>query len=193
MAWCLPVMALAQVSWKMDPGHSRIGFRIRHMGISEVEGEFRKAEIEVRTPDDKSWEKASVKVNIDAASIDTRNERRDAHLRGEDFFDVEKYPRIRFEATGMKKLGKDEERQAVVYEMPGILEIKGVRKPVTLKVYYYGTIQDPWGNTRAGFRIKGEIDRMAFGVNYDKTMETGTLLVGRTVKIDIPLELIKTK
>ncbi len=183
----------AQVQWKWDPSHSRIGFRIRHMGISMVEGAFQKADIKVTSPSEKQWDGTKVNVTIDVNSINTANQKRDAHLRSDDFFDAKKYPVIRFESTGMKKMGKDEASGSTVYEMPGMLEIKGVKKPVTPKVRYYGTIRDPWGNTRAGFRVSGEIDRAGFGIHYEKKTESGNLLIGRKVYLDIPVELIKAK
>ncbi len=191
--WMCALPVIAQVSWKIDPSHSRIGFSIKHMGISEVEGEFRKVEVDVLQDIPQRWDNIHVKVLIDAASIDTRNEDRDEHLRSADFLDVEKYPMILFTSEGMKKIGKDEASGAIVYQMPGTLELHGITRPITLTVYHFGTIEDPWGNTRAGFRIRGQIDRTDFGITYAKKTKTGDLLIGKIVRFDMPIELIRSK
>ncbi len=193
LAWAVGLTLSAQIYWRFDPSHSRIGFRVKHMGISEVDGEFRKAQVNVVSQHPDRWDEVNVEVIIDAASIDTRNADRDEHLRSEDFLAVAQYPTIRFKSDGMRLVGTDEETGAKIYEMPGKLTIRGIERPVVLTVHYFGTIEDPWGNVRAGFRITGEIDRADFGIHYEKKTKTGNLLIGRTIRFDIPVELIKSK
>ncbi len=181
------LVALAQqVQWVADKSHSRIGFKIAHMGISQVSGEFTEWTLTVTT-EGEDFQTAKVRLEIDAASINTNNEKRDAHLRQCDFLCVEKYPKIIFESTKIIPVeGKENE-----YVLEGNLTMRGKTHPVKLTLIHHGTVKDPWGNTRAGFTIKGTLDRFKWDVAYNKTLETGVPLVGREVELDIHIELIK--
>ncbi|NPA33647.1 MAG: YceI family protein [Chlorobi bacterium] len=181
------LVALAQqVQWVADKSHSRIGFKIAHMGISQVAGEFTDWNLTVTT-EGEDFTTAKVRLEINAASINTNNEKRDAHLRQCDFLCVEKYPKIIFESTKITPVkGKDNE-----YILEGNLTMKGKTHPVKLTLIHHGTVRDPWGNTRAGFTVKGTIDRFKWDVSYNKTLETGVPLVGREVELDTHIELIK--
>lgn len=175
-----------ETTWKADAAHSRLGFKVRHMGVSEVPGEFTDYEITAVTQGE-DWTTAKVTVTIKAASIDTRNNKRDDHLRSCDFLCVEKYPEIRFESTRWEKVGNNK------YKLHGKLTLHGTTKDVVLDVEHIGTVKDPWGNTRAGFNVGGVIDRFDFGVSWSNTLDDGTLVVDRNVKLDIHLEMIKQK
>ena len=170
-------------TWNIDPTHSTVGFSIRHMVFSKVRGRFLKYTGAIQLDDElaKSW----VEVTIDAASIDTRDEKRDAHLRSPDFFDVERYPTLRFRSAGFQWTGKN------AFDLPGELTIHGVTRPVVLRTTYDGLIPDPWGNTRAAFTAETEIDREDFGLTWNVALETGGVMVSKQVKIEIELEVVR--
>lgn len=170
--------------WQVDKAHSRIGFRIQHMGISEVSGEFKNWDMTV-TMQGEDLTTAQIRLEIDAASIDTRNAKRDEHLRSCDFFCVEKYPKIIFTSTRVRKVGDR------VYELEGNLTMHGQTHPVQLEVIHNGTVKDPWGNTRAGFEVRGKLDRYQWGITYGGKLETGELTIGREVELDIHIELVR--
>lgn len=163
--------------WEIDPSHSVAGFSVRHLMVAKVRGRFGSfaGTIEVgERPQD-----SSVEVTIDAASIDTREEKRDAHLRSSDFFDVENYPTLAFRSTGLRGTGRR------TFELPGELTIRGVTRPVVLAVEYDGITPDPWGGTRAAFTATTEIDREEWGLTWNQALETGGVVVGKTVKIEL--------
>lgn len=173
-------------SWNFDKAHSSIGFDINHMVVSEVSGQFNAFDGSVIS-DKNDFSDAKIMFKIDAASINTDNEKRDGHLKSPDFFDVAKYPDIRFEGTSFKKL--DEKN----YTLTGNLTMHGVTKAVELTVKYGGTINDPYGNTRAGFKITGALNRTDFGLTWNSIMEAGGLIVGEEVRITGRFELLKSK
>ncbi len=179
----LPLFA-QKTKWVADPAHSRIGFIVSHMVITEVEGKFDKFTVEVYS-DKPDFSDARAIVTIDVNSINTGNAKRDNHLRSPDFFDAAKYPTIKFVSKKMQRVGKNR------YKLIGDLTIRNVTKEVALDVEFRGIVRDPWGNTRAGFKVSGEINRQDFGVSWNKTLDQGGLVVGNTVKFDIDLELIK--
>lgn len=181
----LPLLA-QKTKWVADPAHSKVGFSVSHMVITDVDGKFDTFDIVVYS-DKPDFSDAKAQVSIDVNSINTGNEKRDAHLRSPDFFDAEKYPKITFVSKRIEKVGKNR------YKLVGDLTMKGVTKEIELDVEYRGTVTDPWGNERAGFKVTGEVNRMDFGINWNKTLDRGGLVVGETVKIDIDLELIKQK
>ncbi len=181
----LPLFA-QKTKWVADPAHSRIGFTVTHMVITEVEGKFDKFTVEVYS-DKPDFSDARAIVTIDVNSINTGNAKRDNHLRSPDFFDAAKYPTIKFVSKKMQRVGKNR------YKLIGDLTIRNVTKEVALDVEFRGTVRDPWGNTRAGFKVSGEINRQDFGVSWNKTLDQGGLVVGNTVKLDIDLELIRQK
>jgi polyisoprenoid-binding protein YceI len=172
--------------WTGDNSHSTVGFSVDHMVISETEGEFNSYTVSAKS-DKEDFSDATFNVSIDINSIDTRDEKRDDHLKAEDFLDAAKYPKMTFVSTKLKKVKGNK------YELHGNLTLKGITKAVVFNAKYGGTITDPWGNTRAGFKITGEIDRQDFGVSFNGTMEAGGLLVGNEVRIVANIELIKQK
>lgn len=165
-------------TWKLDPTHSELTFKVKHMMISNVKGEFTNFEAEITSEDD-NFSKAKVSATIKTDSVFTNNTDRDAHLKSADFFDAEKYPAITFEAD------------ALTGDVTGNLTINGVTKPVTLDVDFGGIGQDPWGNTKAGFSFEGKIKRSDFGLNWNAALEAGGVLVSDDVKIAGDLQFIK--
>lgn len=165
-----------QKTWTLDDTHSKIEFTVDHMVISSVTGHFGKFSVDFASPATSDFQNATVSVSIDAASIDTQNEKRDAHLRSADFFDTEKYPQITFASKTFKKKGKN-------YKVVGDFTLHGVTKEVELTLTHNGTIKDPWGNTRAGFTVEGALNRKDFGLTWNQALETGGLLVGEDIQI----------
>lgn len=170
-------------TWEIDPAHSTVGFVARHLMIAKVRGRFGafSGTLHVADDPDASW----AGVTIDASSIDTREERRDAHLRSPDFLDVANHPTLGFRSTGLHRTGER------TFELPGELTIRGVTRPVTLAVEFEGLTIDPWGNTRAVFSAETQIDREEFGLTWNQVLETGGVLVGRDVKIQIEIEAVR--
>jgi polyisoprenoid-binding protein YceI len=187
----IAILAAASLSasaqeWKLDKSHSSINFSIEHMVISETKGQFKKFEVAV-TSAKSDFTDLKGTVTIDANSVNTEDEGRDKHLVGEDFFNTAKNPTMVYEITGVKKVsGKN-------YMLMGKLTMNGVTKPLNVAAVYGGTIKDPYGNTRAGFRFKGTIDRFAHGMNYGKSspLEGGGLAIGQKVDMTGSIELIK--
>jgi polyisoprenoid-binding protein YceI len=151
--------------------------------VSKVHGRFQTwgGSLEL---DDEDITRSKVEVTIEAASIDTREEKRDAHLRSADFFDAEHHPKLTFKSTAVKRIGEDE------LEVLGDLTIRGTTKPVTLKVEANGRVKDPWGGTRAGFSAKATISRKEFGLNWNALLETGGVVVGDKIEIGLEIEAI---
>ncbi len=174
-------ISLSATEFKLDVPHTTVGFKIKHMMISYTKGYFDEFDGAI----DYDLEKSKfnkLEGIVDVASIDTKNQKRDDHLRAEDFFNVEKFPKMNFV---MKKHDGD--------KMVGDLTIKGITKEVVFELDFGGVAKDPWGNTRMGFTLEGEIDRKDFGLTWSKTLETGELLVGDTVKITLEVEAIKVE
>ena len=179
----LPAVASAS-TWVVDASHSEVGFSVRHLMVSNTKGKFTKFEGTVEL-DEKNITKSKVNVSIDAASIDTNDEKRDGHLKSPDFFDVAKHPKLTFASTKVKKAGKG-------LKVTGKLTIHGVTKTVVLNVEELtDTVKDPWGNVRRGLTARTEIERKDFGLTWNKALETGGVVVGETVKINLEVELIK--
>ena len=182
----LSTTLFAQTKWNFDNSHSEIGFSVTHMLISETDGYFKDYSGSVVSSND-DFQNAKIDFEAKATSIFTDNEKRDNHLRSDDFFDAEKFPTLSFESKSFTKVdGKN-------YILVGDLTIKGVTKEVTLSAKYNGTITDPWGNTRAGFKISGEVDRFDYGLTWNVALEAGGLVVSKEVELDIKVELIKEK
>lgn len=180
------LLTLSAQTWKFDNSHTTIGFDVSHMVITTVDGKFKSFEGTVKTDGD-NWESAAINFTADVNSIDTDNEDRDNHLKSPDFFAAEEHPKLTFVGKSMEKVGENE------YKLTGDLTIRGTTKEVTLDVTHNGTVNDPWGNRRAGFSIEGEINRFDFGLEWNKTLDTGGLVVGNEVEIDIEAELIAQK
>lgn len=170
--------------WQLDPSHLEIGFAVRHLMISTVKGRFGATAATVTT-EGEDFASAEVEVTIPVASVDTREPKRDAHLRSADFFDAERYPVMTFKSRRVRPLDKHH------YQLIGDLTIRGVTREVTLDVHTEGFVRDPWGNDRAGFSAHGTINRQDFGLTYNMALETGGVLVGDEVKLTFEVELTK--
>lgn len=177
----------AVANWEIDPVHSVVGFKVRHLMVSNVAGKFTKFSGTIAL-DDADITKASVSVSIDAASINTEVAERDNHLRSPDFFDAAKFPSLTFRSTKVEKGAT-----ADAFKVTGDLTIHGVTKPVTLEVEKSQAVQDPWGNTRMGYSTRTRISRKDYGLTWNKTLEAGGVVVGDEVAIDLEVEAVKQK
>lgn len=177
-------MSTSTTKWVLDPTHSEIGFKIKHLMITNVSGNFNKFEVKAETKGD-DFSNANVSADIEVESINTNNAQRDAHLKAADFFEAEKHPLISFRSTGIKKLDED------TYTLAGDLTIKETTKPVKLALEYGGISKDPYGNYKAGFSISGKINRHDFGVSYNAVLETGGVALGEDIKIHGEVQLVK--
>ncbi|GAB4408170.1 MAG: YceI family protein [Bacteroidia bacterium] len=168
---------LTKTLWNIDPAHSEIQFKVKHLVISTVTGAFNQftATVETESPD--NFEGAAVSFEADVNSVSTNNEQRDVHLRSADFFDAENHPTIGFRSTGFSGKGDG------TFVLTGDLTIRGVTQPVTLDVEYGGTTKDPWGQTKAGFEAVGKISRKDFGLLWNAPIESGGVLVADEVKL----------
>ena len=170
--------------WALDPTHSEIQFKVKHLMISTVTGQFKRfgGSVEIENDDLRT---AKVQFEADISSISTNNEQRDAHLQTGDFFDAENHPKLSFESLWVEKI--DDEN----YKLYGSLSMRGITKPVTLDVEFGGITKDPWGNTRLGVTVTGKINRLDFGVSYGAVSETGGVLLGNEVKILASAQFVK--
>ena len=175
---------MAASTWNIDPTHSAIHFAVRHMVVSKTRGRFARWSGKL-VFDPARPSASSVEVTIDPASIDTADAQRDAHLRSPDFFDVEKFPTASFKSTRIEDAGRDR------YRVTGDLTLHGVTRPVVLDATYEGTGKDPWGGERAGFSASVTVDRKDFGLEWNKALETGGLLVGEKVELTLEVEAVK--
>jgi polyisoprenoid-binding protein YceI len=171
-------------TWTLDPSHSTVGFSVRHLMLSKVRGRFGTFTGELR---EEGGTFLGVKAAIDVASIDTRDEKRDAHLRSADFFDVEHHDKLTFESTQIESRGGDR------YVVRGDLTIRGVRKNVALDVELLGRAKDPWGNEKIAFQGKTSIDRNEFGLTWNQALEAGGILVGDKVDIELDAQFVAPK
>ena len=174
----------AQTEWAFDKSHSNVSFSVVHMLIAETEGTFKTFDGKVIT-EGESFENAQISLTVDLKSVDTDNEKRDNHLQSDDFFNTEKYPEMTFKG---KKFTKVDDKN---YELLGDLTIRDVTKEVKLDVVLNGFITDPWGNKRAGFKLKGEVNRFDYGLKWNKAIEAGGMVVSETVTIKANIELIQ--
>lgn len=175
-----------QIKWSIDQAHSEIAFKVRHLMISHVRGVFKVFDASIYTTG-KDFANAEIDVWIDAASVSTGDAGRDEHLKGADFFDVEQHKQIRFTAS---TLGKSDEPGPGMYEVWGELMMVGITKNIKLEVHFGGMVNDPSGKERAGFTIKGTINRKDWGLEWNKVLEAGGLLVSEEVAISCDVELI---
>lgn len=175
---------MTATTWDFDLSHSSVNFFVRHLMVSKVHGRFHTWGGSL-TLDSDDITRSTVNVTIDAASIDTREEKRDAHLRSADFFDAENFPKLAFKSTSVKRVSDEE------LEVLGDLTIRGETRPVTLKVESNGQIKDPWGGTRAGFSAKASISRKEFGLHWNALLETGGVVVGDKIEISLEIEAIQ--
>jgi polyisoprenoid-binding protein YceI len=174
--------AATQTVWKIDPSHSVIEFAVKHMMFSTVKGTFGVFEGEIVTePDDPT--EGAVNIVIDADSIDTRDEKRDEHLRSNDFFGAGEHPQIVFKSTRVEHV------PGPAFRVHGDLTMRGVTRPIVLDATFNGSGVNPWGQTVAGYSATTEIDREDWGMNFNAALETGGVLVGQRVKIMLDLEV----
>lgn len=170
--------------WVLDPTHSELLFKVKHLMITNVKGEFRKFNAEATTQGE-DFSTAQITVSIDASSVFTNNDDRDNHLKSADFFEVEKYGELTFASSSLTKNGDDE------YKLSGLLTIRGVSKPVELEVEFGGINKDPWGNMKAGFSLNGKISRKEWGLNWNAALETGGVLVSDEVRLSAEIQMVK--
>jgi polyisoprenoid-binding protein YceI len=171
--------------WTIDPSHTEIGFSVKHLMIANVRGRFGSVKGEI-TVDDNDFSRSTVEARIDAASIDTREEKRDAHLRSPDFFDVATFPFITFESQSVQR--SDDGRLRI----SGLLTIRDVTRTIVLEGREEGRGRDPWGGERIAFSATTIIDRRDFGLTWNQALETGGVLVGNDIRITLEVEATKT-
>jgi polyisoprenoid-binding protein YceI len=171
------------MAWKIDPAHSSVEFAVRHMIVSTVKGRFEEFGVDAEIDENDVTRSRGV-VAVKTASLDTRNDQRDGHLRSPDFFDVEAYPEMKFVITGVE--GEPEDLR-----ISGDLTIKDVTHPITLKGEVTGPVADPWGGTRLGLSVLGKLVRQDYGLTWNVVTEAGGVLVGDDVKISIEAEFEK--
>jgi polyisoprenoid-binding protein YceI len=179
--------AMAQSStWKTDNVHSNVKFTVTHLVVSEVDGAFKSynGTIVSSKPD---FTDAQITFTVDVNSVDTDNDNRDKHLKSDDFFNAEKFPQMTFKSTSFKKVSGNK------YELEGDLTIRDVTKRVKFDVTYGGTIKDPWGNTKAGFKAKGTVNRFDYNLKWNTLTEAGGAVVGKEVEITLNLEFVQQK
>jgi len=176
---------MATKNWVLDPTHSEVHFKIKHLMITNVTGSFDIFNVTAQT-ENEDFTKAKVSFTADVNSISTNNEQRDGHLKSDDFFNAEKYPQIKFVATKTENVDNDGS-----YELYGDLTIRDVTKNVKLSVEFGGVVKDPYGNTKAGFTINGKINRKDFGLTWNAATETGGVIVSDEVKIACEIQLIE--
>lgn len=171
-----------KTKWAIDPAHSEVQFKVKHLVISTVTGEFKKFEGQVLT-EDENFDGAEVSFKIDANSIDTNATDRDNHLKSDDFFAADKYPHLTFSNGILSKKDNGD------YVLKGDLTIRDKTNPVTLDVEYNGSVKDPWGNMKAGFELSGKLNRKDWGLTWNTITEAGSMLVGEEVKLVISVQL----
>jgi polyisoprenoid-binding protein YceI len=178
-----PTTALSS-TWAIDPAHTDVGFAVKHLMISTVRGRFGSVRGTIRL-DEANLAASSVEVEIDAASIDTRQEQRDAHLRSADFFDVERFPLITFRSRAVEAVGEGR------FKVTGGLTIHGVTREVVLDAADEGRGVDPWGNRKAAFTAETRIDRREFGLGWNQALEAGGVLVANEIRITLDVQAVR--
>jgi polyisoprenoid-binding protein YceI len=175
---------MTNTNWALDPTHSELHFKVRHMMVSNVTGQFQKFDASIATNGD-DITTAKVHFSADIDSVSTNNEQRDGHLKSGDFFDIANHPKLEFNGEGLHHVSGED------YKMNGVLTMRGVSKEVTLNVEYGGVMQDPWGNTRTGFTITGKINRKDFGVAFSMVSEAGGVMLSDEVSLSANMEFVK--
>lgn len=171
-------------NWAIDPAHSEIGFKVKHMMFTNVSGKFNNFTAEISSDGD-DFNNASINFEAAIDSVSTGNTDRDNHLLSADFFDAAQFPKLQFKGTSFSKVDDNN------YKLNGDLTLHGETKPVTLDVEYGGLMQDPWGNTKAAFNINGKINRKDWGLAYNAILDNGGLLLSEDVKLNIEVQLAK--
>ena len=175
---------MSKIKWNLDPSHSEVTFKVKHMMITNVSGSFNEFSVEAAT-EGEDFSKAAISFTAKATSVNTNSEQRDGHLRSPEFFDTEKFPEITFKGTKYEKVDGEN------YILNGDLTIKDVTKNIGLQVEYGGIQKDPWGNMKAGFTITGKINRKDFGLNWNAALEAGGVMVSEEVRIYCEIQLVK--
>jgi polyisoprenoid-binding protein YceI len=170
--------------WALDPTHSELTFKVKHLMITNVKGEFRNFTATIQS-NGEDFSQASIQATVDAGSIDTNNADRDAHLKSADFFDAENYPEITLTGTAFTRLDREH------YQLKGLLDMKGVSKELVLDVDFGGLVKDPWGNEKAGFSISGKFNRKDWGLNWNAALEAGGVMVSEEVRINGEVQFVK--
>lgn len=175
---------MSTTKWALDPSHSELQFKVKHLMISTVTGQFNQFNATVET-EDNDFAKAKISFTAEVDSISTNNEQRDAHLKNTDFFDAPNHPQIIFKSDKLEKTSDEE------YKLYGKLTMRGVTRDVILQVEFGGVTIDPWGNTRSGFTVNGKVNRQDFGVSFGAITDTGAILLGDEVKIIANVEFVR--
>jgi polyisoprenoid-binding protein YceI len=176
---------LVKTKWGLDPAHSEIAFKVKHLMITNVKGVFKEFEASIYTTDD-DFMTSEIDFWMNAASVDTGAPDRDTHLKSPDFFDVENHKQISFKGNTYEKVDNDGS-----YTLYGDLTIKGISKQIKLDVEFGGVMKDPWGNEKAGFSINGKINRKDWGLNWNAALEAGGVLVSDEVRISCEVQLVR--
>lgn len=170
--------------WTIDPTHTHVGFSVKHMMVSTTRGQFKSYRGTISL-DEQDFTRSSVEGEIDVASLDTGNAERDDHLRNNDFFDAPNHPTIGFKSTRIERIDPEN------YRVYGALTMRGVTREVALDVEYVGIRKNPWGQTVTGFSVSGTLNRKDFGIDFNAPLETGGLLIGEKVKLELEIEAVK--
>ncbi|MBU3713813.1 MAG: polyisoprenoid-binding protein [Ferruginibacter sp.] len=179
-------LSFAQTTWKLDNAHSNIKFTVTYLVVSEIDGNFKTFDGSI-TSSKEDLSDANINFSVDVASINTDNSMRDQHLLADDFFAAATYPKMTFKSTSFKKKAGDK------YELSGDMTIRNVTKKVVFDVKYGGTVKDSYGNTRAGFKVQGKINRIEYGISWNSKNEAGNDVVGKDVQFNLNLQFIKSK
>ena len=172
------------IKWNIDPAHSEILFKVKHLMITTVTGSFKNYELQVETETDDFTTASKIEFTADINSINTNNEQRDTHLKSNDFFNAGEHPQLRF-------VGKKYEAVGDEAKLQGDLTIRGTTKPITLNVEFAGIVVDPYGQTKAGFTVDGKISRKAFGLTWNAVTEAGSVVVSDEIRIHAEVQLVK--
>ena len=172
------------ITWKLDPTHSEVQFKVKHLMITTVTGYFKSFDLEVTTDTDDFTTASKIEFTADINSIDTNNQQRDTHLKSADFFDAEKHGQLKF-------VGKNYKADGDEGSLEGDLTIRGVTKPISLIVEYGGTVVDPYGQTKAGFTVSGKISRKEFRLSWNAVTEAGQVVVSDDIRIHCEIQLVK--
>lgn len=175
---------MSLTKWSIDPTHSEIQFKVKHLMITTVTGHFRKFDLQVETEDDDFSKVSSLVFTADADSVETHNEQRDGHLKSADFFAAEQFPQLKF-------VGKKVQQKGDQFTLTGDLTIRDITRPITLDVEMGGIVTDPWGQTKAGFTVEGKLKRKEFNLSWDALTEAGQVVVSNDVRIHCEIQLVK--
>lgn len=175
---------MQKTTWKIDPTHSEVIFKAKHLMITTVTGQFKSFNLDVETAGDDFTKANKIAFTAEVDSISTNNEQRDGHLKSPDFFDAANHPQLIFEGLKMEGSGSD-------YKLHGNLTMRGTTKPVVLNVEYAGIVTDPYGQTKAGFTVDGKVSRKEFGLTWDAVTEAGSIVVSDEIKIHAEVQLVK--